>query len=158
MFSIGKELQLKAWFECIYLYCKDLQNRFILTVYSECMRWSIDVLLASCLHYLQVVPLIQIQKTRKMKTSLYLQRLSIGWPMLRDFHTDMAFLTQYEGLFCLSELVVVLQSPFWQLHLNGFLMLRWIIDPAKCASSVTMKKASCGFFHTFSFKKQSKNL
>lgn len=50
------------------------------------------------------------------------------------------------------------QSPFWQPHPNGFLMLCWIIDPAKCASSMTMKKASCRFFHTFSFKKQGKNL
>lgn len=45
-----------------------------------------------------------------MKTSLYLQRLSIGEPTLRDFYTDMAFLTLYVGLFCLSELVVVLQK------------------------------------------------
>lgn len=82
---------------------------------------------------------------------------AVNWSAyIKRFCTDMAFLTPHVGLFCLSELVVVLQSPFWQPHLNGFLMLCWIIDPAKCASSVTIKKASCRFFHTFSFKKQRK--
>lgn len=81
----------------------------------------------------------------------------VNWlAYIKRLHTDVAFLTPYVGLFCLSELVVVLQSPFWQSHLNGFLILSWIIDPAKCASSVTMKKASCRFFHTFSFKKKGK--
>lgn len=45
-----------------------------------------------------------------MKTSLDLGRLSIGLLTLKDFYTDVAFFTPYVGFFCLSELVVGLQS------------------------------------------------
>lgn len=106
----------------------------------------------------RIVSSIQIQKTPRMKTSLDLGRLSIGQPTLREFYTDVAFITLYVGFFCLSESAVVLQSPFWQPHINDFVTLCRTIDPAKCASAVTMKEASCCFFHTFPFQKRRKNL
>lgn len=99
---------------------------------------------------------IQILKNAKMKTSLDMGRLSVGYLTPRDFYTDVALTTLYVGFFCLSELAVVLQSPFREPNINGFLMLCWTIDPAKFATSVTMKEASCCSFHAFSFQKKRK--
>lgn len=99
---------------------------------------------------------VQISKIAKMKTALDMGRLSIGYLTPRDFYTDVALITPYVGFFCLSELVAVLQSPFRDPHINGFLMLCWTIDPVKFATSVTIKEASCRSFHAFSFQKKRK--
>lgn len=101
---------------------------------------------------------IQILKISKMKTSLDMGRLSIGYLTPRDFYRDVALITLYVGFFCLSELAVVLQSPFREPHINAFLMLCSTIDPVKFATPVTIKEASCRSFHAFSFLKKRKKV
>lgn len=71
-------------------------------------------------------------KTTEMKTSLDLGRLSIGLLTLKDFYTDVAFFTPYVGFFCLSELVVGLQS-------SQVLMALWCcVEPSILQSMQTL--------------------
>lgn len=148
----------------MHLYCKDLQNRFILThyehllawmVYSKCMRWSIDALKSSCLRYKQVCLINTNTKDHKDENISRPGRLSIDLLTLRDFYTDVAFRTPYVGFFCLSELAFGLQS-------SQVLMALWCcVEPLILQSRQALwqwQRHHVASFTLSLFKSREKNL